>query len=37
MTIAERKEVILEKIEEMKAEGVDLKAAIEKFGVSDDE
>ena len=37
MTIEERKNVILEKIEEMKAEGVDLKAALEKVGVTDDE
>ena len=37
MTIEERKQAILEKIEEMKAEGVDLKAALEKVGVTDDE
>ena len=37
MTIEERKNVILDKIEEMKAEGVDLKAALEKVGVVDDE
>lgn len=37
MTIEERKDVILDKIEEMKAEGVDLKAALEKVGVTDDE
>jgi hypothetical protein len=37
MTIAERKQVIIEKINEMKAEGVDLKAALEKVGVTDDE
>jgi hypothetical protein len=37
MTIEERKNTILAKIEEMKAEGVDLKAALEKVGVTDDE
>lgn len=37
MTIEERKTVILAKIEEMKAEGVDLKAALEKVGVTDNE
>ena len=37
MTIEERTQAILEKIEEMKAEGVDLKAALEKVGVTDDE
>lgn len=37
MTIEERKQAILAKIEEMKAEGVDLKAALEKVGVTDDE
>ena len=37
MTIEERKQAIIEKIEEMKAEGVDLKAALEKVGVNDDE
>ncbi len=37
MTIEERKNVCLDKIEEMKAEGVDLKAALEKVGVTDDE
>lgn len=37
MTIEERKQAILDKIEEMKAEGADLEAAIEKFGVTDDE
>lgn len=37
MTIKERKEAILAKIEEMKAEGADLQAAIEKLGVKDDE
>ena len=37
MTIEERTQAILEKIEEMKAEGVDLKAALEKVGVKDDE
>jgi hypothetical protein len=37
MTIEERKQAILDKIEEMKAEGADLKGAVEKFGVTDDE
>ena len=37
MTIEERKQAIIEKINEMKAEGVDLKAALEKVGVVDDE
>lgn len=37
MTIEERKKAILAKIEEMKAEGVDLKAALEKVGVTDNE
>lgn len=37
MTIEERKQAILAKINEMKAEGVDLKAALEKVGVTDDE
>ena len=37
MTIAERTQAIIEKINEMKAEGVDLKAALEKVGVTDDE
>lgn len=37
MTIEERKQAILDKIEEMKAEGADLKDAIAKFGVKDDE
>lgn len=37
MTIEERKNVCLDKIEKMKAEGVDLKAALEKVGVTDDE
>ena len=36
MTIEERKQAILDKIEEMKAEGVDLKAALEKVGVTDE-
>ena len=36
MTIEERKNAILAKIEEMKAEGVDLKAALEKVGVTDE-
>ena len=37
MTIEERKQAILAKIEEMKAEGIDMKAALEKVGVDDDE
>ena len=37
MTIEARKNAILDKIEEMKAEGVDLKAALEKVGVTDNE
>lgn len=36
-TIEERLKACLDKIEEMKAEGADLKNAIEKFGVTDDE
>ena len=36
MTIAERKQAIIEKINEMKAEGVDLKAALAKVGVTDE-
>ncbi len=37
MTIEERKQVIIDKINEMKAEGVDMKAALEKVGVKDNE
>lgn len=37
MTIEERKEAILAKIAEMKAEGADLEAALAKLGVNDDE
>ena len=37
MTIEERKQAIIDKINEMKAEGVDMKAALEKVGVKDDE
>lgn len=37
MTIEERKQVILDKIAEMKAEGADLEAALAKLGVTDDE
>ena len=37
MTIGERKQAIVDKINEMKAEGVDLKAALERVGVKDDE
>ena len=36
MTIEERKQAIIDKINEMKAEGVDLKAALEKVGVKDE-
>ena len=36
MTIEERTQAIIDKIEEMKAEGVDLKAALEKVGVTDE-
>lgn len=37
MSIEERKAIILAKIEEMKAEGADLEAALAKLGVIDDE
>ena len=37
MTIEERKQAIIAKINEMKAEGVDMKAALEKVGVKDNE
>ena len=37
MTVEERKNAILAKIDEMKAEGVDLKASLERFGVTDNE
>lgn len=37
MTIEERKQAIIDKINEMKAEGVDMKAALEKVGVKDNE
>lgn len=37
MTIEERKKAIIEKINEMKAEGIDMKAALAKGGVTDDE
>ena len=37
MTIEERKQAIIDKINEMKAEGIDLKAALEKVGVTDNE
>lgn len=37
MTIEERKQRILEKIEQMKAEGADLQAALSKLGVEDNE
>jgi hypothetical protein len=35
MTIEERKQAILEKIAEMKAEGADLQAALELLGVTE--
>ena len=37
MTISERKQRILEKIEQMKAEGADLQAALSKLGAVDNE
>ena len=37
MTIEERKQRILEKIEQMKAEGADLQAAPSKLGAEDNE
>ena len=37
MTISERKQRILEKIEQIKAEGADLQAALSKLGVKDNE
>lgn len=37
MTIEERKQRILEKIEQMKAEGADLQAALSKLEVKDNE
>ena len=37
MTIAERKQRILEKIEQMKAEGADMQAALEVLGVTTNE
>ena len=37
MTIEERKQAILDKIAEMKAEGADLEAALAKLGVNDNE
>ena len=37
MTISERKQRILEKIEQMKAEGADLQAALSKLGVGNNE
>ena len=37
MSIDERKQAILAKIAEMKAEGADLQAALSKLGVNDDE
>lgn len=35
MTIAERKQAILDKIAQMKAEGADMAAALEILGVSE--
>lgn len=37
MSIEERLKVCLDRIEEMKAEGIDLEAALEKLGVTDNE
>ena len=37
MTIKERKRNILDRIEEMKAEGADMQAALEILGVNVDE
>ena len=37
MTISERKQRILEKIEQMKAEGADLQAALSKLGIENNE
>lgn len=37
MTISERKQRILEKIEQMKAEGADLQATLSKLRVEDNE
>lgn len=37
MTIEERKQAIIDKINEMKAESVDMKAALAKGGVTDNE
>ena len=34
MTVEERKEAILAKIEEMKAEGTDMQTALETLGVT---
>ena len=34
MTVEERKEIILGKIEEMKAEGADMQIALETLGVT---
>lgn len=36
-TIEERKQRILEKIEQMKAEGADLQAALSKLGIENNE
>ena len=37
MSIDERKQAILDKINELKEEGADLQAALSKLGVNDDE
>lgn len=37
MSIDERKHAILDKINELKEEGVDLQAALARLGVTDDE
>lgn len=37
MTIEERKDAILARIAELKAEGADLEAALNVLGVNDDE
>ena len=37
MSIDERKQAILDKINELKEEGADLQAALAKLGVSNDE
>ena len=34
MTVEERKQIILDKIQEMKAEGTDMQTALETLGVT---